>query len=149
MDLPAFDGNCTGCGKCVAICPGLAITIIDEEYDPKMEKAKLIIPWELPENILKVGDVKTTTGYEGEIIGKGKILAVKQAKWQDRRKLVHLEVPFGEAESVAGIMIHEPIKKVPPVDTVSYNDNDIIVCRCERATKQQIVDKIKIRIQRY
>jgi len=144
MDLPAFEGNCTGCGKCVAICPGLAITIIDEEYDPKMEKAKLIIPWELPENILKVGDVKTTAGYEGEIIGRGKILAVKQAKWQDRRKLVHLEVPFGEAESVAGIMIHEPKKKVPPIDTVSYNDNDIIVCRCERATKQQIVDKIKL-----
>ena len=144
MELPAFDGDCTGCGKCIAICPGLAITLIDEGYDPDKKNAKVVIPWELPENILNVGDIKTTTGYEGEVIGKGKILAIKNAKWQDRRKLVHLEVPFDEAELVAGIRSRKPEKKIPPSDKVTYSDDDIIVCRCERATKQQIIDKIKL-----
>jgi sarcosine oxidase, subunit alpha len=143
MNLPAFDGECTGCGKCVAICPGLAITLIDEEYDAEKQKAKVTIPWELPENSLKIGDIKTTTGYEGEVVGKGKVLAIKQAKWQDRRKLVHLEVPFDEAKLVAGIRAREPEKKISPASKTVYSDDDIIVCRCERATKQQIVDKIK------
>ena len=143
MNLPVFDGECTGCGKCVAICPGLAITLIDERYDVEKKNAKVVIPWELPEESLRIGDIKTTTGYEGEVVGKGKVLAIKQAKWQDRRKLVHLEVPFDEAELVAGIRAREPEKKIPPTNKPEYSDDDIIVCRCERATKQQIVDKIK------
>ena len=142
MELPVFDSECTGCGKCVAICPGLAITLVDESYDPEKNKAKVTIPWELPDSTLKVGDIKVTTGYEGETIGQGKVIAIKKAKWQDRRKLVHLEVPFDEAQLVAGITARETVNGTA-VDNVQYSDEDIIICRCERVTKKQIVEKIK------
>ena len=143
MSLPEFKENCTGCGKCVAICPGLAISLVDEGYDPNKKLAKVIVPWELPEGNLNIGDIKTTTGYEGEIIGKCRVLAIKEAKWQDRRKLVHIEVPFEEADKVAGIQLRTPGQKVAPKNNIEFSDKDIIVCRCERATKEQIVKKIK------
>ena len=142
MELPLFEGECTGCGKCVAICPGLAITLVDESYDTEKQKAKVIIPWELPDSTLKIGDIKITTGYEGETIGHGKVIAIKKAKWQDRRNLIHLEVPFEEAQLVAGISACASVKG-KPVDNVKCSDEDIIICRCERVTKKQVVDKIK------
>ena len=142
MNLPIFDGDCTGCGKCVAICPGLAITIVDLRYDPNQNLAKVIIPWELPDGILRTGDIRTTTGFEGEVIGKCKVIGIKEAKWQDRRKLLHLEVPSEEAELVAGIRIRDQMSKTSLALPVCSND-EIIVCRCERVTKKQIVEKIK------
>ena len=36
MGLPVYtgtDGSCSGCLKCVAICPGLAITLVDYRKD--------------------------------------------------------------------------------------------------------------------
>ncbi len=38
-----FDGDCNGCGKCVAICPVEAMTLVtaNDPHHPKMKKAKL------------------------------------------------------------------------------------------------------------
>jgi sarcosine oxidase, subunit alpha len=142
MGLPEFNGTCIGCGKCVAICPGLAITLIDENYDLVNKKAKVIIPWELPESLLKIGDIHTTTGFEGQILGQGKIIDIKKGEWQNKRKLVHLEVPYSDAQLVAGISARKTVKGHSLKD-VKFSDNDIIICRCERVTKKQIIDKIK------
>jgi sarcosine oxidase, subunit alpha len=142
INLPSFSGECVGCGKCVAVCPGLAITLVDENYDTKKKTAKVIIPWELSDSRLKINDIKTTTGYEGEIIGKGKVIDIKNAKWQDKRKLVHMEVPFNDAQLIAGISICNPVKS-KSVNNEYHSDEDIIICRCERVTKKQIVEKIK------
>lgn len=143
MSLPTFEGRCVGCGRCVAICPGLAITLVDEGYDEKKEKALVVLPWEMPVGTIKIGQVVTTTGFEGEVVGKGKVLAIKEAVWQNKRRLVHLEVPFKEAKLVAGIRIMEPNSGQRPLSVKAVEDEEVIVCRCERVTKREIVEKIK------
>ncbi|MCP4180988.1 MAG: FAD-dependent oxidoreductase [bacterium] len=143
MSLPEFHDQCTGCGKCVAICPGLAITIVNKKYDLHKNKALVVIPWEFSDDSLKIGEIKTTTGFEGEIIGKGKVIKIQKAKWLDRRKLVHLEVPYDEADLIACIKIKDFKEKTVSSATNKLTNKDIIICRCERVSKKLIEDKIR------
>lgn len=143
MKIPTFKGKCVGCGYCVAICPGLAITLVDESYDETKKKALVIIPWEMPKGVIKIGESVTTTDFEGEVIGSGKIIAIKESKWQDRRRFVYVETPFKEAPLVAGIRIREPGGKKTPISIKAVDDAEVIVCRCERVTKKEIMEKIR------
>jgi thioredoxin reductase/Fe-S-cluster-containing hydrogenase component 2 len=136
--LPGFSGHCLGCMRCAAICPGLAITIVDRGYDPKGERALVYIPWELPEGTLKPGDEVSTVAMEGEPVGKGKAIAMKSSKWQNRRAMVAIDVPAQDADSVAGIRLFaEPAAK-PGKPAETADDDGTIICRCERITKGEI-----------
>ena len=142
MKPPEFEGKCAGCGRCISICPGLSITLVDETYDENKERALVIIPWEMPKGTIKIGEKVTTSGFEGEVIGRGKIIAIKESKWQDRRELVYVETPFNEANLVAGIRIREPADKKSPLSLKAVDDDEVIICRCERVTKKEIKEKI-------
>jgi len=143
MGRPKFEGDCLGCTRCVSICPGLAITIVDKRYDKTKKTARVIVPWEMPEGKIKTGQIVKTSGMEGESIGKGKVIAMKKSKWQNRRTLVSLEVPFKETDLVAGIQIKEPLTKKMASKVKQSNDDEIIICRCERVTKKEIKDYIR------
>jgi thioredoxin reductase/Fe-S-cluster-containing hydrogenase component 2 len=143
MGRPRFDGKCIGCTRCVSICPGLAITIVDKRYDKSKKKARVIVPWEMPDEIIKIGQIVTTTGMEGEVICKAKVIAKKKSKWQNKRTLLSLEVPYSKADRVAGIRVKKPINKKYTDVIKKKSDDNIIICRCERVTKKEIVDYIK------
>jgi sarcosine oxidase subunit alpha len=140
---PQFDGDCLGCNRCVALCPGLAITLVDRKYDKTKKTARVVIPWELPEGTIKIGQKVTTTGLEGGLIGKGKIIAIKEAEWQNKRLLVSIEVPYKDADKIAGIRIREPLGKKVATAVKAVDDGEVIICRCERVTKKEIVEYIK------
>jgi len=143
MGRPQFEGNCLGCTRCVSICPGLAITLVDKRYDNTKKTARVVIPWEMPEGTIRIGEEVTTTGMEGEAIGKAKVIGKKKSKWQNRRVLVSIEVPFKDANNVAGIRIKEPLVKKNVTAVKTAVNDDVIICRCERVTKKEIVDYIK------
>jgi NADPH-dependent 2,4-dienoyl-CoA reductase/sulfur reductase-like enzyme/ferredoxin len=143
MGRPQFDGNCLGCTRCVAICPGLAITLVDRKYDKTKKTARVVIPWELPEGTIKVGQKVTTTGIGGEIVGKGKVIAIKEAEWQNRRLLISLEVLYKDTDKIAGIRMREPLGKETATAVKAVDDGEVIICRCERVIKKEIVDYIK------
>jgi len=143
MGRPQFDGNCLGCTRCVSICPGLAITLVDKTYDKSKKTARVVVPWEMPEGAIKIGQTVTTTGMEGEVIGKGKVISMKKSDWQNKRTLVSLEVPFKLVDFVAGIQLKKPTKKKQISKIKEPRDDEIIVCRCERVTKKEIKDYIK------
>ena len=143
MGNPQFEGNCLGCTRCVSICPGLAITLVDKRYDDTKKTARVVIPWEMPEGTIRIGEEVTTTGMEGEVIGKAKVIGKKKSKWQNKRVLVSIEVPFKDANNVAGIRIKEPLVKKNVTAVKTAVNDDVIICRCERVTKKEIVDYIK------
>lgn len=141
MALPKFHGKCLGCGNCVARCPGLAICLVAEDYDPTKELALLIVPFEFTDEYVPLGGRVHTTDFDGRIIGEGHVVAVRERPDQDRRKLVAIEVPFEERHRVAGFTIRGPSV---PVDLVLPDDDeDPIVCRCERVRKSEIVKEIR------
>jgi len=143
MGRPQFDGDCLGCTRCVSICPGLAITLVDKRYDKTRKTARVIVPWEMPEGTIKTGQKVTTTGMTGEVIGTGKVIGMKKSEWQNKRTLVSLEVPFKHADLVAGIRIREPLGKKTATAVKAADDGEVIICRCERVTKKEIIDYIK------
>ena len=140
--LPAFEGDvCLGCARCVLACPGLAIVLVDERYDPSHERALLTLPVELTDDTVSIGDEVITMGIEGEQIGSARVIAVRNAPSQDRRRLMLLDVPFRDRLQVAGIRIRASNEEARPGTPVA--EEDTIICRCERVTKGQIVQLIR------
>jgi len=143
LGRPRLVGDCTGCLKCVVVCPGLAISMVDRRYDPTGERVKVTIPWEMPEPFGKPGQIVPTTGAEGEPVGTGKVIRILSGKALNHRRLMVLEVPAAEADLVAGVRIREPeplarVGEVPPA-----REGEAVVCRCERVTKEMIADYIR------
>ncbi|MFC2172397.1 (2Fe-2S)-binding protein, partial [Acidobacteriota bacterium] len=140
MGLPEFDGGCLGCGRCVLVCPGLAITLLVEDYDPKKKKALIMMPFEFEESDLVMPQEVRTVGMEGEVVGTGVVVAIRNSEEQDRRRLLMVEVPWKDRYKVAGFRIQEPEQAL---EAKLSEEEDPIVCRCERIRKSAIVDQIK------
>ncbi len=143
MGTPNFEGKCLGCGRCVSLCPGLAITLVDKKYDYSKKTARIMIPWEMPKNSIKVNQILSTTDIEGNIIGEGKVIAIKTSEWQNKRQLVSIEIPYKDTDKVVNIRIKKAVIENIPKSCEILDDKNIIICRCERVTKKEIVDYIK------
>lgn len=148
LGIPEFIGkNCQGCGNCVYVCPGLAITLVNKKYDPLKIMAKVIVPWELPDGLIKLHDMVYTSGSTGENVGKGRVVVIKKGFKKNERKLIHLEVPYNEADYVAGIKVINSEQSYSVASCSSQEnsqfDKKTIICRCERVHKDIIIEKIQ------
>ena len=103
MGTPTFEGECLGCCRCVSLCPGLAITLVDKRYDETRKTARIVIPWEMPKDSIKINEIVDTTDIDGEIIGKGKIIGIKTSDWQNNRQLVSVEIPYKDTDKIVNI----------------------------------------------
>ncbi|MDW7761700.1 MAG: FAD-dependent oxidoreductase [Acidobacteriota bacterium] len=74
LQRPEFDGDCVGCSKCVANCPGLAISLVDMTTRAS-GKARVTLPFELPLNF-EIGDSVAVVGWKGEPLGQAKVLDI-------------------------------------------------------------------------
>ena len=98
-DLPRIDWElCTGCGTCVALCPGLAIFVVDLS---KPDKALVTVPHEfLPAP--EVGEEVWLLGRDGRRLGKGKVVRV----WERNKTwVVTVEVPKNLAMEVRAVWV--------------------------------------------
>jgi ferredoxin len=139
--LPAFLANkegkgCTGCERCVAICPGLAITMVDYRKDP--EFPIVAIPLEFLKETLQVGHSVTVEDMEGEALGRVEVASVKAIKANDRTVIVKVRAPKEYAKRIAGIRLQPESESDPLEHYVERTEDDSIVCRCERVTAGEI-----------
>jgi len=135
--LPEYVGEgCTGCAQCVAVCPGLAITLVD--YRKKPEHPIVTIPYEFSADTIHKGDVVTVLNTEGMVLGNVEVVKVQSPKFADRACLVRVRVPREYARRIAGIRVQEPAVTEPLERCVERVTDDEIVCRCERVTAGEI-----------
>lgn len=100
-DLPSIDEEkCTGCGVCVAACPGLAITVVDKSYSET--EGTIDFPFEylpLPEK----GDQVEAVSRGGEVVCPARVLSVKKPKAYQGTAVVSIAVPLEFVDEVRSI----------------------------------------------
>ncbi len=135
--LPEYAGEgCIGCEQCVAICPGLAITLVDYRKDP--DYPTVTIPYEFSAETIHEGDVVTVLDTEGAPLDDVEVVKVRAPKFSDRALLVRVRAPHEIAKHVAGIRVQKPEVTEPLGEYVTRIADDEIVCRCERVTAGEI-----------
>lgn len=90
--LPAIDESkdCIACGLCVVSCPGQAIFLVDEEYEPGF--ASITMPYEfLP--LPQKGDIGVALNRSGKEVCSAKVVNVKTVKVFDQTHLLTIKVP--------------------------------------------------------
>ncbi|MBI5490459.1 MAG: FAD-dependent oxidoreductase [Deltaproteobacteria bacterium] len=152
---PRFEGECLGCGRCVTICPGLAITLVERDHDPKRRTAVVVLPLEFDDAALPASGRAVTTGSRGEPVGQGRILGIRDRADQDRRRLVRVEVPWADRLQVAGFQVQNPAEGKPlsashqacpePVEgpPATSPSSDPILCLCEGVRRSEVVAAIR------
>jgi len=141
MGLPEFVGDaCDGCEKCVAICPGLAITLLD--YRKDAAQPTVIIPYEFSSKRIQAGDTVTVLDSEGTVLGNVEVGRVRAPKSADRALLVRVTAPAEIAPRIAGIRVQEPWQAEQAERFEARVGDEEIVCRCERVTARELRDLI-------
>ncbi|MFX1326687.1 MAG: FAD-dependent oxidoreductase [Promethearchaeota archaeon] len=137
--LPYFKGDqdCIGCGKCVAVCPGLAVILID--YRKDKENPFITFPFELTEKKLEKGQEVFVVSSNNKELGKYKIHRTRILKDFPKTQLITIKLPSEVAKKAVAIKLYKT-KLVEPIDIYqkSITDDDIIVCRCERVSVGEI-----------
>lgn len=100
--VPIFDSEkCSGCGLCVVACPGLAIFLVDPNFTEN--EAIITFPYEyLP--LPKVGSIVNVVNRLGMVVGKGRVLEVRDAKKFDATRLITVTVSKQLVQEVRGIV---------------------------------------------
>lgn len=128
----ALGRECIGCERCVTICPGQAITLVDYRKDP--EHPVVTIPYELAREDIKVGGAVTVLDIDGAVLGNVEVTAIHAGKVHDRTVAVKVRAPRSIARKIAGIRAREEPFVTPIAPWVERLEDDAIVCRCERVT---------------
>jgi Fe-S-cluster-containing hydrogenase component 2 len=101
--LPQLDEElCTGCGLCIAACPGQAIFVVDMTYSEN--EATVQLPYEmspLPER----GERVDALNRAGKPICEGSVVRVVNPKSYDRTAVVTVGVPKPCAMEVRNIAL--------------------------------------------
>lgn len=127
---------CLGCEKCVTICPGLAITLVDYRKDP--EQPLVTVAYEfLPESV-REGDVLTALDAVGEVLGEVTVANVRSIRRNDHTVLVKVRAPKAIAKRLAGLRVQAPWVSAALEEEITRVADDEIVCRCERVTAGEI-----------
>lgn len=145
--LPEFcslDGKkCIACERCVAICPGLAITLVDFREDP--QHPIVSIPLEFPQNYLKIGDQVPVTDVDGNILAKVPVTYMRTLRQFSHTLIVRVQVPADVATKIAGIRLffgwNQSEETIDQYHQQTQQEN--IVCRCEHVSADTIRDLVR------
>jgi sarcosine oxidase subunit alpha len=137
LGLPRYEGRCIGCAKCVLVCPGLAITLVDYRRDK--ENPIVTIPYEMSHVPLAVGDKVQAVDIDGSALGEFEVAALQQNR-ENLTRLVRLRVPRALAKRVVAFRL-QPAEASLPLDgahAIAGGDEAAMACLCERVSAAEV-----------
>ncbi len=100
-NLPRFSAEqCTGCGLCIANCPGQAIFMVHKNYAE--DESLVTFPFEYvpyPDE----GDLVRAVNRAGEITCSAKVIKVLRPRAFDRTAVITIAIPNAFVDRVRGI----------------------------------------------
>lgn len=142
LSLPEFcptnEKKCIGCERCVAICPGLAITLVDARKDPLFPTVS--IPYEFLREDLQVGDFIHVTDEDGKVLGRFPIVSFNTLRKFSGTTIIRVQMPMDLAESAAGIQLEKGWSEWEGSSMLQNQPfpQESIVCRCEHISSDEI-----------
>lgn len=128
--------TCNACMNCLAICPGLAITLVDYRKDP--QRPTVTIPYEVWRDTVEVGQPVPITDEDGAILGRFAVEKIRIKKKYPRTLLVQVKLDKKIAKKAAGIWVQE--KQIEPSEVYEKAPlpDEAMICRCERISAGEI-----------
>ena len=147
LGVPRFeekdDKNCIACERCVAICPGLAITLVN--YEAETSQAIVSVPMEFSEDLIIQGENVPLVDIDGDTLGEYPVIKVRKLRQFSSTLIVQVKVPNEIATKVAGIQLAAGWVQSSQ-DTGQFKgrtEQQTIICRCEHVTVEEIRNLIK------
>ncbi len=140
---PIFNGKCKGCMKCLAICPGLAITLVD--YRKDAQNPVVFLPYEISNIRVQKGDTIACVDVDGNELGLHTVLGARATKESNKTWIVRVRVPKAIAKRVVAFTIQDKAvcESVTEKILLDQLQDDEVVCLCERVTAGQIRDLVR------
>ncbi|HCC47492.1 MAG TPA: sulfurtransferase [Elusimicrobia bacterium] len=135
MNTPRFTGDCIGCFKCLLICPGLAVTIVDYRKDPA--NPSVALPFEIGRGLVKKGDRVLLTGWEGAELGEAEVIDVKDFKAENTLIVIVKSTPE-IADLAVSLKLFPAEAGVKTPAELAKSDDETVICRCERVSLGEI-----------
>ncbi|KQC05999.1 MAG: sulfurtransferase [Candidatus Cloacimonas sp. SDB] len=141
--LPYYEGKCLGCAKCVAVCPGLAITLVDHRLDN--EHPIVTLPYEVKNFRIEIGDELICTDIEGNMLGKYRVIKVSDLKANNHTQLIKIKADRRLADRIVSFRIQKDKLSTPAIETAEKVriDETEMVCLCERVTAEEVLKLIR------
>ncbi len=145
--LPEFctlDGqNCIACERCVAVCPGLAITLVDFRNDP--QNPTVSIPLEFSQKFIKIGDQVQVTDVVGKVLANVPVTHIRTMRQFSHTLIVRVKVSATIATKISGISLVAGWKQADEISDqyIKETENENIICRCEHVSVDTIRDLIR------
>ena len=129
--------ECIGCNKCLFICPGLAISLVDYREDP--DHPIVSLAYEVYNHEYKKGDAVVLTDYAGNRLQRAIVVGTEMPKASRKTQLIKVQVPKEIAQRVAGFRIQKEEDSMPTYETsMGRLPDDATVCFCEKVTAGEI-----------
>lgn len=140
---PRFNGICKGCMKCLTICPGLAITLVD--YRKDAQNPVVFLPYEISNIRVEKEDTIACVDVDGNALGNYRVLGARPTKDSDNTWVVRVKVPKAIAKKVVAFTIQDKGVSEKLTEQISLDQiqDDEVVCLCERVTAGQIRDLVR------
>jgi len=142
MGNPRYEGTCSGCTKCVLICPGLAITMVDFRKDK--ENPTVTVPYEVFNYRVRKDEPIEAVDIEGRPLGRYTVVSVVENK-SGRTQLVRIKVPKALAKKVVSFRIQADWVSKPQDFAVmsGKSEDDVIACFCERVKASEVRNLVR------
>jgi sarcosine oxidase subunit alpha len=140
---PRFEGECKGCMKCLAICPGLAITLVD--YRKDADNPIVYLPYEITNRAVQKGDIINLVDVDGNPLGTYDVLGARATKNSNRTQIVRVKVPKAIAKKAIAFTIQQKDATTQLTEKIAVDQirDDEVICLCERVTAREIRDLVK------
>jgi NADPH-dependent 2,4-dienoyl-CoA reductase/sulfur reductase-like enzyme/Fe-S-cluster-containing hydrogenase component 2/bacterioferritin-associated ferredoxin len=137
MGQPQYKGSCIGCGKCLFICPGLAISLVD--YRKDADNPIVSLPYEVGNYPVNKGDKLNVVDIDANELGSYEVIAVMNNPL-NKTQMVKVQMPKAIAKKAISFKIQdESVTKALPQAIIPENiEDDAMICLCERVTVGEV-----------
>ena len=136
---------CTGCASCIAVCPGLSVSLVDYREDP--EQPLVTLAYEIWRENVEVGQMVPITDVEGAILGYYPVVKVRTRRKYPGTLMVQVQVDRSAAKQAAGIWVQEARVEPSLIYEKELPPDEAIICRCERITAGEIKAAIRVGVR--